>query len=229
MAHWAMQKSFSGGSFGPEKKVHLIVIMTIGEILTKKGNIMKKTSFMLAITIALDMLSSAVHAQEMTHHNDSTATRANIDSSGDMTAGRMGGMHNFGLWSSGRKDPATAALLSIQPLPFDFGGFYAGNWQRGIIYTTAELGLFIPAMVLLSQNWNHMDYYYPYAGYPGYYRSWSTGERNTFYVLVGSYVLVKLVAAFDAGYSVQRASEKISVGFDRKERSVSLRLAIAIR
>ena len=191
---------------------------------------MKKMPFMLTTMIARVMSSSAVHAQEMKHHNDSTATAANIDSSGDMAAGHIGGMHHFGMWSSGRKDPATAALLSIQPLPFDFGGFYAGNWQRGIIYTTAELGLFIPAMVLLSQNWNHMDYYnYPSAGYPGYYRGWSTGERNTFYVLVGSYVLVKLVAAFDAGYSVQRASEKISVGFDPREQSASLRLAIAIR
>jgi hypothetical protein len=190
---------------------------------------MKKMPFTLTIVIVLVMSSGAVHAQEMMHHNDSTATAANIDSTGDMTGRHMDGMHHFGMWSSGRKDPGTAALLSIQPLPFDFGGFYAGNWQRGIIYTTAELGLFIPAMVLLSQNWNHMDYHYPYAGDPGYYRSWSTGERNTFYVLVGSYVLVKLVAAFDAGYSVQRAAEKISVGFDPKERSASLRLAVAIR
>ena len=191
---------------------------------------MKKMSFKLATMIALVMSSSAVHAQEMMHHNDSTTTAANIDSTGDMTARHMGGMRHFGMWSNGGKDPGTAALLSIQPLPFDFGGFYAGNWQRGIIYTTAELGLFIPAMVLLSQNWNHMDYYnYPSAGYPGYYRSWSTGERNTFYVLVGSYVLVKLVAAFDAGYSVQRTSEKISVGFDPRERGAHLRLAVAIR
>ena len=196
----------------------------------KKGNVMKEMSFKLMTMITLVISSSVVHAQEMTHDNDSTATGAIIDSSGNMMAGHMSGMHQFGMWSNGRKDPGTAALLSIQPLPFDFGGFYAGNWQRGIIYTTAELGLFIPAMVLLSQNWNHMDYYnYPSAGYPGYYRSWSTGERNIFYVLVGSYVLVKLVAAFDAGYSVQRASEKISVGFDPRERGAHLRLAVAIR
>jgi hypothetical protein len=44
-----------------------------------------------------------------------------------------------------RKDPATAALLSIQPLPVDLGNFYTGNWKRGILYTTAELALFIPA------------------------------------------------------------------------------------
>lgn len=184
---------------------------------------MEARSLKFITIIVLVMSSSAVDGQEMTGHNDSTAARANVDSTGNMAGRQRIRTHYFGMWSNGRVDPATAALLSIQPMPFDFGNFYAGNWQRGIIYSTTELGLFIPGMVLLSQNWDHRDYYNSQP--PG----WSSGERNTFYVLLGSYVLVKIVAAFDAGYSAQHAAENISVGFDPKAGGPSLRLAIAIR
>jgi hypothetical protein len=44
-----------------------------------------------------------------------------------------------------RKDPATAALLSIVP---GVGHVYAGNWQRGAVIAGSGLGLIIALVVL---------------------------------------------------------------------------------
>ena len=38
--------------------------------------------------------------------------------------------HGVGTLDQRSRDPSMAALLSIQPLPVDAGGFYAGNWRR---------------------------------------------------------------------------------------------------
>src|SRR3989304_5488497 len=62
--------------------------------------------------------------------------------------------HHGGASSSSEKDPAIAAALSLQPLPIDLGSFYAGNWERGILYTAAEVTLFVPAIVMISENSN---------------------------------------------------------------------------
>lgn len=136
-----------------------------------------------------------------------------------------GMMHN-----SKEKDPATAALLSIQPLPVAIGNFYTGNWERGIVYTTAELALFIPAAVLLSRNnWGMGMHNYSY--YNNYYedRRWTRSERNQFYYLLGGYILVKIISAFDAGYSAEIYNENISVNYDLPTNSATLTLNIPVR
>lgn len=122
-----------------------------------------------------------------------------------------------------RKDPSTAALLSIQPLPVDLGNFYTGNWGRGILYTTAELALFIPAAVLLERNgwsWGMHNYsnYYETDNRP----SWTETERNQFYYLLTGYVIVKIISAFDAGYSAERYNQNISLRYDAQTNTAML-------
>ncbi len=148
-----------------------------------------------------------------------------------VTADNVLAQHHHGdQWSSSRKSPAIAAALSLQPLPMDLGSFYAGNWERGAIYTTAEIALFIPIVVLISQNsnWGHHrydSYYYADANR----RTWTDAERNRFYYLVGGYFLVKLISALDAGYSVERQNAQLSLGYDKRSQSLGFSLAIPIR
>lgn len=136
-----------------------------------------------------------------------------------------GGMADRG----NRKDPAMAALLSIQPLPVDLGNFYAGNWERGILYTTAELALFIPASILLGRNgwsWRMHNYsnYYGTDSRP----SWTTTERNQFYYLLAGYVVVKIISAFDAGYSVERYNQHLALQYDAQTKAAMLSLNIPL-
>ena len=117
-------------------------------------------------------------------------------------------------------------LLSIQPMPVDLGNFYTGNWGRGILYTTAELALFIPAAVLLGRNswsWGMHNYsnYYGTDDRP----SWTTTERNQFYYLLTGYVIVKIISAFDAGYS-ERYNQNISLRYDAQTNTAMLSLNI---
>ena len=139
--------------------------------------------------------------------------------------------HGDGMMNSGKeKDPAIAALLSIQPLPVALGSFYTGNWERGIIYTTAELALFIPAAILLGRNnwgWgmhNYSDYYGT-----DYRSSWTTTERNKFYYLLAGYVVVKIISAFDAGYSAEIYNQNLSMKYDVQTNSAMLTLNIPVR
>ena len=131
--------------------------------------------------------------------------------------------------NANRKDPATAALLSIQPLPVDLGNFYVGNWERGIIYTTAELILFIPAAVLLGRNgWSWgMHNYSNYYG-SDYRPSWTKTERIQFYYLLAGYVVVKIISAFDAGYSAERYNQNISLRYDAPTNTAMLSLNIPL-
>lgn len=139
--------------------------------------------------------------------------------------------HHGGGLSSSKKDPAIAAALSLQPLPIDLGSFYAGNWERGILYTAAEVALFVPAIVVLSENSNWFGHH----RYDSYYytdpnrRTWTRAERERFYYLLGGYVLVKVISAFDAGYSVERNNVKLSFQYDENIKSFALSLAVPIR
>jgi hypothetical protein len=131
--------------------------------------------------------------------------------------------------NANRKDPAIAALLSIQPLPVDLGNFYIGNWERGILYTTAELILFVPAAVLLERNswsWgmhNHSNYYSS-----DYRSSWTSTERTQFYYLLAGYVVVKIISAFDAGYSAEQYNQNISLRYDAPTNTAMLSLNIPL-
>ncbi len=139
----------------------------------------------------------------------------------------MGGMTDSG----GRKNPALAALLSIQPLPVDIGNFYSGNWKRGILYTTAETIIFIPAMILLGRNsWNWgMHNNYPYYSNTNTPRSWTTEERNQFYYLLAGYIAVKIISAFDAGYSAEKYNQNLSLSYDAQINSAVLSLNIPLK
>ena len=131
--------------------------------------------------------------------------------------------HGGGLFSS-TKDPTTAAVLSLQPMPIDLGSFYAGNWERGIIYTTVEVGLFVPAMILLSENsdWRSRHRYDSYYYTDAKRTTWTQAERERFYYLLGGYALVKIISAFDAGYSVERQNFTSTLGYNENTKSFAL-------
>lgn len=121
-------------------------------------------------------------------------------------------------------NPATAALLSLQPLPIAAGNFYAGDWGRGTLYTAAELALFIPGMILVMDNsgwWGH-------SRNDGYYNTsysntnWTKAERDRFYYLLAGYVIVKVISAFDAGYSAERHNTYYSLIYDEQSKSLAL-------
>ncbi|OGU77480.1 MAG: hypothetical protein A2V93_00285 [Ignavibacteria bacterium RBG_16_34_14] len=128
------------------------------------------------------------------------------------------------------KDPAIAALLSIQPLPFAIGNFYTGNWERGILYTTAELALFIPAAILLGRNyWGFGMHNYSSYNYSGNRTSWTNQERTQFYYLIAGYIIVKIISAFDAGLSAEIYKQNLSVEYDAQTNSTMLTLNIPVR
>ncbi len=139
--------------------------------------------------------------------------------------------HQSDLKLSSRKSPALAAVLSLQPIPVDLGSFYAGNWERGILYTAAEVALFIPAIVLITENSNWFGHH----RYDSYYytdpnrRTWTRAERERFYYFIGGYLLVKVISAFDAGYTVERSNATLSVRYEREQNSLGLSMAIPIR
>lgn len=139
--------------------------------------------------------------------------------------------HGGGMMGGGEgKSPALAALLSIQPLPVAGGNFYSGNWERGIIYTTVELAIFIPAANLLGRNgWGlgmHNNYYNNnYNNQP----SWTNSERNQFYYLLTGYIVVKLISAFDAGYSAEASNKNLSIRYDAEYNSTMFTLNIPLR
>lgn len=147
------------------------------------------------------------------------------------TAGKLSAQHHHGGThdNAERKDPAIAALLSIQPLPVAIGNFYAGDWSRGIIYTTAELILFIPAAVLLGRNnWGFGMHNYSFHNYEDNRRSWTNSERNRFYYFLTGYILVKIISAFDAGYSAEIFNQNMSMGYDFENSSLILSLNIPL-
>ncbi len=137
--------------------------------------------------------------------------------------------HGGGLFSL-KKDPTIAAVLSLQPLPIDLGNFYAGNWERGILYSAAEVALFVPAMILLSENSNWRGRH----GYDSYYytdanrTTWTQAERERFYYLLGGYALVKIISAFDAGYTVERQNFTPTLGYNEKTKSFALSFVFPI-
>lgn len=107
-------------------------------------------------------------------------------------------MMGSGMYLIDEKSPSVAALLSLQPMPVALGNFYTDDWEKGILYTTLEVGMLIPGMVLLSDR--YFDHFYD-----GYTRkSWTDTEQAWFISLVTGYVVVKVISAFDAAYSAER-------------------------
>ncbi len=133
--------------------------------------------------------------------------------------------HHTDFQLSSKKSPALAAALSLQPLPVDLGNFYAGNWKRGVLYSAAQLALFVPAAVLVAErsDWGHHRYY----GNDDR-RPWTRVERERFYYLVGGYFLVKMISAFDAGYTVERSNATLSVRYEREHPACGIGLSMAV-
>ena len=135
------------------------------------------------------------------------------------------GMGNhYSVGSHSYINPATAALLSLQPLPIAAGNFYSGDWGRGTLYTAAELALFIPGMILVMDNsgwWGHNRY-------DGYYNTsysntnWTKADRDRFYYLLAGYVIVKVISALDAGYSAERHNTYYALKYDEQSKSLAL-------
>lgn len=114
----------------------------------------------------------------------------------------MGG-HGFLQSESGKLNPGVAAGLSIQPMPVALGQFYTGDWQRGIIYTSLEVAIAIPGMILLSGRGHHT--------LENEQNEWTDSEKREFIYLLSGYFLIKTISAFDAGYSAERHNEKLQV------------------
>lgn len=92
--------------------------------------------------------------------------------------------------TSGYRNPFTAALLSLTPLPVDFGNFYAENRTWGFIYSGTELALTGGIVAIGAQHVgaNHPD--------------WTNAQGYGLAALAGGYLLVKVIAA---GHAISAA------------------------
>ena len=50
------------------------------------------------------------------------------------------------------RSPGLAVALSLQPLPIDFGNFYAENLGWGVFYTAVEVSLLAPRMWMTGSH-----------------------------------------------------------------------------
>lgn len=87
--------------------------------------------------------------------------------------------------SSSQKSSILAITLSMQPLPIDFGNMYAGYWDKAVLYSAIELGLFIPGVIMATNGSN-------------------SGDTNDFglYPMIFAYVLTKVISSFDVGINI---------------------------
>ena len=97
------------------------------------------------------------------------------------------------------RSPGLAVALSLQPLPIDFGNFYAENLGWGIACTAVEVSLMMPMMWFVGRHMDHNE-----VGDS----SWSSGERTGMVGLMAGYVLVKLIAALNAGHTAQELNRR---------------------
>lgn len=102
------------------------------------------------------------------------------------------------------RSPGLAAVLSLTPMPIDFGNFYAENWGWGVGYTVGEVAVFTPMVVLAaSSGWGHHNAQDD--------DEWTREEAVAFYSLLGGFVVLKTVAAIHAArateaYNAHRAA-----------------------
>ena len=114
------------------------------------------------------MASHAGHESVATHHDDGVAYRS----------------------------PGLAVVLSLTPMPVDFGNLYAGNIAWGVAYTAIELGLMAPMIwIAADHGMGH--------GYSGTSNSWTATDRNWMIGLASGYVVVKLVSGLHAGRAAE--------------------------
>ena len=135
---------------------------------------------------------------------------------------RMSQMMGHGWGWYGPKSPGVAALLSLQPMPVDLGNFYIDDWGKGILYTSLELGLFVPGVMLLSDH--GMGH-----SHSNNNSEWTDSERITFYSLLAGYIAVKVISAYDAASTADKLlnNERVSVHFNPSNQYVQLSLVVS--
>ncbi len=148
-----------------------------------------------------------------------------------MASGQMmPGMMERGHWLGAEKNPSVAALLSLQPMPLALGNFYADDWAKGILYTTVEVGLVIPSIVLLSnRDWHHHHGWWSEESHGESEESWTDTERAWFISLVTGYILTKVISAYDAASSVEkqhRREQRVSTPIMEQTPGVLLRASV---
>jgi hypothetical protein len=115
------------------------------------------------------------------------------------------GSGHGGFWfgSSDYRSPGLAAVLSLTPMPVDFGNLYAENFGWGMAYTAVELSLATPLVWLGAQ---HMCG--GHSRYDDGCDEWSDTEKTWALGLVSGYVGVKLLSAVHAGYAARAYNER---------------------
>ncbi len=176
---------------------------------------MKLKKLICIVFLMVTFSRSMVVAQE--------AVNEQVTETSSLLKGQMMGMGS-GWLGIGEKSPGIAALLSLQPMPVAVGNFYAEDWEKGILYSTLELGMFIPAMILLGErNSNHSHY-------NNSDHSWTNEERAWFYSLLTGYIVTKMISAFDAGHSVEKyliSQERVSINIVPKQSGWALKTSMS--
>lgn len=101
------------------------------------------------------------------------------------------------------RSPGLAAVLSLTPVPVDFGNLYAEHVAWGMVYTTAELGLATGMMWLGADHMCHRDGC----------QTWSGGETAGMVALATGYVAVKIVAGLHAASAAREFNERAPVAW----------------
>ena len=89
-----------------------------------------------------------------------------------------------------------AAVLSLQPLPIDFGNIYSGRWEVGLVSSGLQLGTAIAGIVLIAENTSfdrHFD-----IGESTATSTWTKGKKIALYSLIGGYAITKLASSWIA-------------------------------
>ena len=135
---------------------------------------------------------------------------------------RINQMMGHGLGWYGSKSPGIAALLSLQPMPVDFGNFYVDDWGKGILYTSLELSIFVPGVMLMGDH--GMGHSHSSNNY-----EWTDSERITFYSLLAGYIAVKVISAYDAASTAEKLinNERVSVHFNPSDQYAYLSLGVS--
>ncbi|MFC1512174.1 hypothetical protein ACFL5H_03155 [Candidatus Latescibacterota bacterium] len=134
---------------------------------------------------------------------------------------RMYQMMGHGWGWYGPKSPGVAALLSLQPMPVDLGNFYIDDWGKGILYTSLELCLFVPGIMLMGDH--GMGH-----SHSSNDSEWTDSERITFYSLLAGYISVKVISAYDAASAAEKLinNERVSIHFNPSDQHVQLLLGV---
>jgi len=127
-------------------------------------------------------------------------------------------------WGNGT-NPASAVLLSIQPLPVDFGNMYTGNWKRGIGYSAIQSTLVVAAGITLANSgWGHHSYR---NGTNSSNRGLTSAERNRLIWYSASYIAVKVISGVDAGRTAEQNAQKLNMAIAVEDNRPVLSLRVS--